>query len=918
MNQEIKYNGMTANPSDYECNDGDLAVSLDAILEDGAIKAVRQPTKVMEIPDTFSDVYIHETSSFKHFILWNKTTGQVSWTEDGNSINALHTFSSVEIYQIASIGNTLIILSSDGMYYFLWKGGSEGYHDLGTEIPECPLSFGLQGEFIRGDQFTISFSSLSVGEEFSDENKKNITSQVLAKVNKFIADNSTNKGKFIYPFLLRYAYRLYDGTLTKHSAPILMIASSDVAPVVFWDEISGEGVYTSAKLRVCAVTHTLDYCVDKQECLSALLDWKDIVSSVDVFVSKPIYTYDQNGECQRFRQTADYEDYYCVCKHINRQALATYPLRYQKNVFSKLYANTFNPDTMKAPWATLEIPRRSTDAVKRDIQSCSQFYILESIKIEQLGKKPSNPDLSGADNSEDTRIPITVEEDYLQSLVNREVMTDDYDSHDKLTPQYSFVYNSRINIANLKKKLFKGHAVASLFNFSDGYIEKHPDENPDIEDHTQGIDIYVYIKQDGKDIVVRADAGTVGMHAPLLFFYYPNINAYKAVIQRGPYPGNYYYEVPLEKHSFLNGAFYFGGWKDVTELFTASRDEPTVSLDSERIIDVPNKIYTSEVNNPFVFPALGINTVGTGEILGISAAAKALSEGQFGQFPLYAFTTEGVWALEVSATGTYSARQPITRDVCINSDSITQTDRAVLFATDRGIMLLSGSEALCITDVINGPDVFSPSGLPKYEALILVYSDRGGLLNVEDTGILPFLEFIAGCKMVYDYVNQHILLFNFNANYGYVYSLKSKAWGMFSTKDIINIIPSYPEALVMKRITGTSRNGLYDYSIPKEGSITNLLISRPFKFGNPNILKTINCIIQRGFFQRDQVCQVLYGSNDLINWRPIWSSTDKYLRGLRGSPYKAFRLAIISTLDKSETIYGFSVEYTPRMTNQLR
>ena len=132
---------------------------------------------------------------------------------------------------------------------------------------------------------------------------------------------------------------------------------------------------------------------------------------------------------------------------------------------------------------------------------------------------------------------------------------------------------------------------------------------------------------------------------------------------------------------------------------TGLSDYPTASPREQRIIDLPNKIYTSEINNPFHFPVLGINTIGTGTILGISSAVKALSEGQFGQFPLYAFTSEGVWALEVSNTGSYSARQPVTREVCINTNSITQIDNAVLFATNRGIMLISGSTAQCISEV---------------------------------------------------------------------------------------------------------------------------------------------------------------------------------------------------------------------------
>ena len=90
------------------------------------------------------------------------------------------------------------------------------------------------------------------------------------------------------------------------------------------------------------------------------------------------------------------------------------------------------------------------------------------------------------------------------------------------------------------------------------------------------------------------------------------------------------------------------------------------------------------------------------------------------------------------------------------------------------------------------------------------------------------------------------------------------------------------------------------------------------KIDDPDALKTIETIIQRGMFRSTHVQQVLYGSNDLFNWHPVWSSVDKIMRGFRGTPYKAFRLALVCKLDKNESIYGCTVVYNPRMTNQVR
>ena len=455
MIKDIKYNGYTAQPSDYECSDGQLATSLNLISEDSQLKPLLQPTPTsIGLSASQKAVYIHETSAYKHYILLEGKT--VSWlnnSTDGDTASTptvLCSFSGLDIYQFSSIGNTLLVLCSDGMHYFLWKGDTSGYLYLGTSMPECSLSFGLQGEMKRTDEFTINYSihKNNIYSEFDDTQKTNITNQVLAKINKFIAEESTQKGKFIYPFFVRYAYRLYDGSLTRHSAPILMICSSENTPRVFWFNLHGkDDTYTSAVLRVVAPVHTLDYALKSD--LNSLINWSDIIKSVDIFISAPIYTYDQNGQCEKFINGGEDLSSFSVCKHTNQAAsTTTYPLRYQKNNFGKLYAFTFTPNNLSLrPGGVLVTPKRSADAVKEDIRSCSQFYFLHSIRVEEL---------------KTGRTIIPVKEDYLQSLVTREVMTDDYDSHDKIIPHQAFAYNSRLNLSGVKKQ-FK---VSMVFLYS--------------------------------------------------------------------------------------------------------------------------------------------------------------------------------------------------------------------------------------------------------------------------------------------------------------------------------------------------------------------------------------------------------------------------------------------------------------------
>lgn len=967
MTQEVKYKGYTAQPSDYESTDGELSLSLGLIQEDGALKPIMPPS--VEMMPTEKIIYIHEVQGEKNYITSGSDLGWIKGSDESYHYFT-HSFSGVEVYQVTSIGNTLVVLAEDAIHYFLYKRDNSEYKYLGTKIPECALSFGLQGE-MRYEQCpylhlenAFSTGNNTFPQNLSDYWQGVFTDKAMAEANKFIAEVHKD-GRFVFPFLVRYAYRLYDGSLTMHSSPVLMIAATRATPMISLAP-QREDVNTSfqsVRVAVYGMAHQLDYQLLNNPSLE---DWNDIVKSVDVFVSKPIYTLDINGKCEQINHimsTSYLDSQYCVAKHTNQltkvYSTSEYPIYYQKKTFRDLLSLTFgNPNDSSTNWGHdyhgynlasrkgglyLVMPERDSEIVNEEIKNCGQFYFLKSIKFEELST---------------IRKVIDVQEDYLNTIVTREVMTDEYNSHDSIISEYAFPYNSRLNICNLRRKLFGGYHPSSLLCYYDleGYAiyencyttynseysyYKYINSAPQVQkDANYTVRIYTFIKENGKEYVVKSSIdGVTGYNAQMLYLYYPNINAYKSKVYfYDTLFGNFLGVFNFEQHNFLNGSVAFNGFYNSFSLTNESY--PTLYSD---IIPIQNKIYTSEINNPFVFPALGINTIGFGKVNAICAATKALSEGQFGQFPLYAFTSDGVWALEVSNTGTYSSKQPITREVCTNVDSITQIDTAVLFATNRGIMLLSGSTCVCISDSINNLKPFTLSRLPSSTAIIDTFNskvNRMDELRDTDVEMLPFLDFIKDdCRMVYDYTNQHIVVYKPDYYYAYVYSMKSKQWGMMRC-DFESNVNSYPESLVMgyvKRLRqvrpGVSHiiriRALLNLSIADSVYIPDedgyimfpfgaLLVTRPFDFEQPDVFKTIDTIIQRGNFPRDKVQQVLYGSNDLQHWFPIWSSVDKYMRGFRGTPYKAFRLAVIAQLEQHEDIDGFSVQFTPRLTNQLR
>lgn len=995
MIKEIKYNGYSANPSDYECADGDLAIAMGLIPENGALHPISPPQTIATLPLGCRVLCLHETAAYKHVVLFipNLTTvppspispkvvdppsvdngstgddditggsGGSSGNESGNSggntgdlnipsdgddmdddenlssgdntgggtddpeenitphkgaVIAVEyetlsnfTFATYEmdgeervyIYtpfsliqhtdvcpiSVTAMGNTLIILYEETPYkYAIWK--NQSYLLLSAHPPFIPIQFALQGsqsyKMFNISEFTVDNFSFQAGahsiengnliafDKIPEEiSMKSLTPEVLAAVNKFIADTTYNKdeGKFVFPFLVRYAIRFYDGTLTQHSYPVLMIPNSHIIAEL-----------TSFSYSTTLNTMNIDNGAGRINVIAAQLfhrilsipedfsDWKDLIQSIDIYISAPIYTYDQSGYIKGWTTADSVNPYPQKRLSVSNESLT---LNAKDSIES-----FFTPDYQ------LLIPNKDLETVHEEITSCATFYKIFSIPFNDINiYEPF-----------DGWLPLKVKGDVLETLTSREVMSDDSHSHHDIIAQSAMVYNGRLNIANITEVIKADVPINCLWAFLN---------NPQKTCDLFGVHIQANHKEEK---IYNTLQGQLSSLPRYLFFPHASATNIRLVVD------GIVYDFPLKEHDYLNGAVWFRGFGDENEPELAYA---FLDYSSEIHVNSTNKIVTSDVNNPFYFPMKGRNSVGAGMILRLSAVVKALSQGQFGQFPLYAFTTEGVWALSISSTGAYESIQPVTRDVCINVDSITQTDDAVLFVTDRGVMHLVGAQSVCLSDILNAHDLFNITDIPEYKAVINILNNEAEVserITLDEISLLPFDEFLCNCKMVYDYTNQHIVVYSPEVRYAYVYSLKSQKWGMMRS-DIVDNVNSYPEALVM-----TDGAKLVDFSKSDVETTTSLIITRPFKMDDPNAFKTINTIIQRGMFRSTHLRQVLYGSNDLIHWHTVWSSVDKSMRGFRGTPYKAYRLAIICKFDKGESIYGCTVVFEPRMTNQVR
>ncbi len=443
--------------------------------------------------------------------------------------------------------------------------------------------------------------------------------------------------------------------------------------------------------------------------LSGLSGWKDVASSVDIFVSRPFVINDLDS------------------------TIKTVTVLDKNNMM-------------------VDLPFKSESELLEEIGDISNFYLVKSIPIGDIS--------NGFEN-------IFAEGKAFKNLEQQDVATDDDFTRSGITGNL-YTYNGKLHVGNIREKLAKPYPLG-MFAVSD------------INEFTVNTEVHVKTES-GMKIVHGASTAYGAMVSPYLS--YPDSRAVKMII----YNDKYYDEIPLKPHPFLNIAYSLKGLypHSITDKYGTYTPLPEDSVSV-----APNKLKVSNVSNPFYFPAKQTYTVSSRNIVAMATATTALSTGQFGQFPLYVFTGEGVFALSVG-TGdiAYANSISVTRDVCNNPDSIVSTDDAIVFSTDSGLKVLSGSTVRGISSDMEGylPTAVDSSPIIKKIAGVGGFSDK--LSSTE------FIYYLEEAKVGYNYEDKEVIVANRNYPYSYVFNMQSGSWYKISAS-INRFLNSYPECLAV-------------------------------------------------------------------------------------------------------------------------
>jgi hypothetical protein len=235
----------------------------------------------------------------------------------------------------------------------------------------------------------------------------------------------------------------------------------------------------------------------------------------------------------------------------------------------------------------------------------------------------------------------------------------------------------------------------------------------------------------------------------------------------------------------------------------------------------------------------------------------------------------------------------MSREVCNNAKAITQTDGAVFFPSEKGLMVVAGNDVRCVSEQLSGK-----------------FSD-----NEQN-----FATFLKTASIAYDYRDGLLWIFNGNdtAN-AWIYNIKSGTFGRYQVVDeeqqtaqAISVVNNYPDYLIQR--------GEVVYSLIERVNINDetdtyaaSLITRAMKLGGGMTLKSI--------MRMKNIFDIHSGGTLSVE---IWAKNNLndawvQLTHLRGVPHKYYQLRYTFTgLLATDRFAGTVLITQERRTNKLR
>lgn len=923
MIKQIQLRGISRNPSDRYTADGGCAESLNVFLDNDETAPALRPVVVNSNADgmfptaswgnNWEAVFIHKTPNYEKAIIRyreNLMTKLGVW--NGSGCDEFMRLNINEVFvRCISSGNALGVVTytnENGKknYHTRWVLMKDGdYKLLGTSIPfphftVANVDMAASDDIVREIEYEYIWNNTVTPDTDYPTGTgglgKGSLSRIWDEISLAQAKNARsgvyNKQQF---FVL--ALRLFDGTRII-SAPILLAPGFD-NPY----SITYYGVYNKGSEKIGRETATIKFrhaykvFFRLDEAADFLDDWSDIIDSFEIYLSPQIEADKSASYFSSYTETRETEDS-DVFIIINGQLVLGKEKAALENYLNA--SNFYRVYTADTSSGTIDKLREGFILDTKDFMSTDSL-VTSGIRLDTLSDMKHYEVGFTRATLYNNKVVASGISEKVQMEMHNPIATYylNLSIGSYTRPQYTSAYLQVPCMAYrmtfyLRDSSGKSFAVRATENGSEYFIY----ENQTIEGYT--------LRNNAYGMIICPDARAYAVDIQAVY-------GDKATVLAGG--GNIVGSATLSltPHPYLDCSYWYGDIVKQLISYCTETAAYTPGLESY-MDDKPNRVYMSEMDNPFVFPTASRYTMNS-KVLGCAIATAALSEGQFGQFPIYVFTEEGIWAMESASDGTIVSTKPMSREVCNNPDSITPIDNAVVFTTDKTVMLLSGSQITDISPFMNGKHY--TMDLLSREAQLIGAGDWSPFLRTmaDDTHFMAFME---NARIAYDYKGNRLVFIKGNETFQYVYMLRTNTWHrLFVDGDMMPTrftftLNAYPDAYVNVQ----SGNLQYVWSLSSELDVTStesikgVIVTRPFDLGSPDVRKLIRDIRIRGYFNKRDVRYILQGSMDGINWGVLPS--------LHGGSYKWFRLIILSSLTPTERISWIDIDYDTKFQNRLR
>jgi hypothetical protein len=951
----ILLRGINRRPAD-STDDGSLLDLINLRFTNDALRPVSPKTRYVQPTPQYRILYKHIISENK-YALWgirySTPTYYLAFTiyDDGVATSEELSYKTVSGYDVvfSSLGNSLIVSDrvAEVSYMALYDHDDDDYSDYGIDAPAMPFVT-FQNVVRSGDDEETRVDSLESAE--FDE----INDRFYDKTQVMIGQKQ-EKGYLTGHYVVRACWELFDGTLVQHTVPT-WLSMSDIQGYTI-----SAGGGSIKEIWLLFIGYALQYKLNMSTSdLTAFKNkYEGIVISFNLYISNtnpPVRYYDWGGGTGEWPHNTPRS---VVVKNGFTTTDAHYVVKEMVNFF----------ELVKVPLSELAADSWITPDIMPDTSRISS----------QLLMTPGN---------------LAAHQLYGDILYtyNKRVFLGNIMNHlfpgmtlDRLMyegswncngPAYSIGLSFDIDTPHGTKRVFSGWIACNFYRSKfvpgESYTDADKYSANTIGKTGAGWTVnewagYVVVITSGTgsgqwrqivsntaDTLVVATNWTVTPNSTsdfsvtepdyfqfdlIAYIHYPDYRAKAVQLWHKDGGGtirrlynknltqnialNYSFAMSINLFPFDTGMGMAKIAQPLTEWTVMPINEDSTYWDSDRI-------QACEFNNPFYYPAGNSYRV-DGFVLGLASNAIPLGASQFGQYPLFAFTTKGIWALSIG-TGEVLIEtvKPMSDVICTNKNSILGIEGGVIFMANEGLIILSGSNAAGISDMIIGEPVSPLTGLLDYDRCINnpnTYQPKAFI----DT--IPFRTYADGAIIAYSTLvvptgtpQKEIIISNPLYNYSYVFNMNSKSWYKI-TQSWDSFIHDYPKTFGTKFVTDTFH--LDDLTSEVQNPDQEILIhieTRPIKFGEEISFKKIRRTILYGWINMDveRLFSIfLFGTVDKEHWTvqssgQIISPGQQVVMGRTLFSCRSFIIVLGGYVKENSYIQGLIADIEKRYNDKLR